>query len=215
VALGAVLGVVARWVPATSSGDVEPGGRGGGGRAWSRRVALLTAVAFLALLCEGAMNQWTAVYVDGTLGFGDAAGALAFASFALAMAVGRASGDRAVAVLGRGGVVRWGALVAGAGMAGLLVGGGSGVVAACAGAAVVGLGLSCVLPLTLALAGREPVRGDAVATVLLASWPALVVGPPAVAALATVAGIRGALWLVVAGAALVAVLGWSGKALGR
>jgi len=61
-------------------------------------------------------------------------------------------------------------------------------------------------PATLALAGREPAAGDAVATVLLASWPALVVGPPVIAGLATAMGLRSALGVVVVLATAIALL---------
>jgi hypothetical protein len=209
--LAAVLAGGRRWLPQDLPGarEVPHGPSAARRRVRTPRIAVLTALAFLALLCEGAMNQWTTIYVTDVLGAGSAAGALAFSAFALAMAAGRLAGDRVTAWLGHAAVLRAGAVLAAAGEVVFLAARGDLAAAvACAGAALVGAGLACLVPLTLALAGREPgvAPADAVATVLLASWPALVVGPPTIAGIATVAGIRAALGLVVVLALAVALL---------
>jgi hypothetical protein len=209
--LAAVLAGCRRWLPPDlpDAREVPHGPSAARRRVRTPRIAVLTALAFLALLCEGAMNQWTTIYVTDVLGAGSAAGALAFSAFALAMAAGRLAGDRVTAWLGHAAVLRAGAVLAAAGEVVFLAAHGDPAAAvACAGAALVGAGLACLVPLTLALAGREPgvAPADAVATVLLASWPALVVGPPTIAGIATVAGIRAALGLVVVLALAVALL---------
>ena len=57
-----------------------------------RAVALLGVLAFLGLVAEGAMADWTGIYLRSSLGAGPAASAAGFGAFSIAMALGRASG---------------------------------------------------------------------------------------------------------------------------
>lgn len=82
----------------------------------TRALALLGFVAFCALLAEGAMADWSAVYLRGTLEAGPGMGAAGFAAFSLAMAVGRLSGDRFIERFGAVAVLRAGGLLAVSGL---------------------------------------------------------------------------------------------------
>ena len=164
-------------------------------------------VALSSLLSEGAMADWSAVYLSESLGAGTALAAAAFAAFSLAMAIGRFSGDRLVARLGGDLVVRAGGALAAAGLAGTLLIGHP--LAAVIGFALVGAGLSCTFPVVLSAAARSPEMppSAAIAAVCTLGYLGFLIGPPAIGGLAELIGLPAALGLVVLLCALVAALG--------
>jgi MFS family permease len=164
-------------------------------------------VALSSLLSEGAMADWSAVYLSESLGAGTALAAAAFAAFSLAMAIGRFSGDRLVARLGGDLVVRAGGALAAAGLAATLLIGHP--LAAVIGFALVGAGLSCTFPVVLSAAARSPEMppSAAIAAVCTLGYLGFLIGPPAIGGLAELIGLPAALGLVVLLCALVAALG--------
>src|SRR5262249_21998410 len=66
----------------------------------------LGALAFCGLLTEGAMGDWSTVYLHDTLGSSSATAAAGFAAFSLAMAAGRFTGDPLVSRYGPTHVLR-------------------------------------------------------------------------------------------------------------
>src|SRR5690606_6209162 len=66
----------------------------------SLAILLSGIVALAALLSEGAVADWSAVYLSGSLGAGTTTAAAAFAAFSMMMAAGRFAGDALVARLG-------------------------------------------------------------------------------------------------------------------
>ena len=92
-------------------------GAAGPGFAWPSPAILLPGIVALAgLLSEGAMADWSSVYLNASLGAGTTMAAVAFAAFSLMMAAGRFSGDRLVARLGGDRVVRAGGALAATGL---------------------------------------------------------------------------------------------------
>ncbi|MEP7024313.1 MAG: MFS transporter, partial [Actinomycetota bacterium] len=94
-----------------------PGDRSG--RRWPDRpaaiVALLGAIGLCVLLGEGAVADWSAVYLRDNLGTSAGFAALGCAGFSIAMAAGRLAGDRLAAWFGPVRLVRCGSLLAGLG----------------------------------------------------------------------------------------------------
>jgi hypothetical protein len=112
----------------------------------------LGLVAFLGLLTEGAMGDWSAVYLHHTLGATSAVAALGFAAFSLTMAAGRFAGDALVARLGDAEVVR--RFTGGAALVlGLALAVGT-PWAAIAGFAAVGFGVANLIPIVFRAASR-------------------------------------------------------------
>jgi predicted MFS family arabinose efflux permease len=161
-------------------------------------VALLGAIGLCALLGEGAVADWSAVYLRDTLGTSAAFAALGYAGFSVAMAAGRLAGDRLADRFGPVWLVRGGSLIAAAGLAAGLASGSP--VGGVAGFAVLGAGLSGVAPqVFLAGSQADPARpGHGLARVVGLSYLGMVGGPPAVGGLASLIGLRLALWLPVA-----------------
>jgi MFS family permease len=179
--------------------------RGAGGLLLpSAAVWKLAGLAFIALLVEGAVADWSAVYLRTALTARAGAAALGYSSFALTMAACRLVGDRSVRRLGSRAVVTFGGLSAAAGFA--LVLGLPSVLTACLGFALVGLGLANIVPVVFSAAGRStqvPAVGISMAATV--GYVGLLVGPPLIGFGASLVGLRlalGLLFLATAGVGL-------------
>ena len=178
----------------------------------NRALAGLGFIAFCVLLGEGAMADWSAVYLGGTLGTGPGLAAAGYAVFSLTMAAGRLCGDRLAKKTRPAGLVRGGAALAAAGL-GLSLAIGHPIVAL-VGFACAGAGFSVVFPNVLSAAGRdgEMPAGAAIAAVSTAGYFGFLVGPSAIGFAAELTGLGTALYIVVGLSATVALMA---GALGR
>jgi MFS family permease len=156
----------------------------------------LAILAFCASITEGAMYDWSALYVHEELGAGEGTGAIAFAVFSIAVLMGRFGGDQAVSRLGSVGMVRAGSALAGVGVLAGLAGGS--VVAGTIGFAALGLGVSVLTPLFYSIAGSRPdvPSAQGVAAVATCGMLGLLAGPPLLGNLADVTSLRLALAVV-------------------
>jgi fucose permease len=165
----------------------------------------LGALAFCGLIAEGAMGDWSAVYLHDVLGSSPALASAGFAACSLAMAAGRFTGDRLVARFGAGPVLRRSSAMAATGLAGALALGtpAAGIV----GFGLVGLGISNVIPILFSAAGRVPgtEAGMAIAAVATTGYFGFLVGPPVIGIVADLTGLRLALGLVAVLCAAIAV----------
>jgi hypothetical protein len=169
----------------------------------SRTLLGVTAVAALCFLAEGAMADWSGVYLRTVLDSDAAWAASAYGSYSVAMAAGRLSGDPVVRRLGAARVVRLGGGLAAAGLAIVLAS--PRALLADAGMALLGLGLSNIVPVAFSAAGR--LRGTVgIAMAATAGYAGFMVGPPVIGAAAACIGLRQALMLVLAGLLGVAIL---------
>jgi MFS family permease len=182
-----VLALMLTALPALGPGD--RGEAGGPGLARPERaLAGLAAVALFCLLAEGAMIDWSGLYLT-TVGATTAGAAAGFASFSATMVVGRLLGDRIVGALGGPRVIAWGSLLAAAGL--LLAVAIPQMPAIVAGYALVGLGLSNVVPAVFSAGGRlgsSPAAG--IAAVATAGYAGFLVGPPLIGAVAAASSLR-------------------------
>ena len=187
--------------------QADAGGRGEGFVLPDRRLVALGAIAFCGLLGEGAIGDWSAVYLDQSLGADVEVAAVAFAVFSLTMALGRFSGDRVVARFGGGAVVCGGGALAALGLGATLLIGRPGV--AIVGFGLIGAGLSCIFPVALSAAARTPglAAGTAIAGVCTIGYLGFLIGPPAIGGLAELTSLPVALSAVVLLFVLIVVLG--------
>ena len=159
----------------------------------------------LGMVAEGAMYDWSALFVRQELHTDEATGALAFAAFSAAMAGGRFVGDwvrghfAPVALLRRSGAL------AAVGMALALTAGAPW--AALLGFMLVGLGLSNVVPVVFAAAGQVPgiPAAQGVAAVSAVGYMGFMIGPPLIGVLAKATTLSAALWTVALFAVLMAL----------
>ena len=198
----AASGAVTRMLPA--SADAVPGHRPVPRP--TPALWILGFVAFCVLFGEGAMANWSAVYLREVSLASPGLAAVGFASFSLMMAIGRAVGDSLTARLGSVRMTRIGGMVATLG-------------ATCAlsfpypltvilGFGAIGAGLSSIFPIVLSASARVPgiVPGAAIALVSMCGYGGLLAGPPLIGAVATTFTLRGGLVLVAVTSALVVVL---------
>jgi len=149
-------------------------------------------VALCALITEGAIGDWGAIYLREGLGSSAAVAAFGYSIFALLMAGGRFTGDWLTTHFGSGHIVR-----AGGGL--VIVGVGLVLVSAYPPLAIigygfVGAGVSCIFPLILSAAARTPgvAPGVGIAAMSTAGYTGFLIGPPLIGGLAELISLRGA-----------------------
>jgi MFS family permease len=174
----------------------------------SRTLALLGAIAFCGLLCEGASYDWSAVYLRDSLGSSEGLAVSGYVAFSLTMTGGRLVGDAVRARVGSRLLLGAAAAVAAAGF-------GTGIaladpVAAVAGFALLGAGLSCLVPIVLSAAGEATglPAGAAIAAISTVGYLGFIVGPPLIGGLGELLTLPAALGVVVALTGLVAPMAW-------
>ena len=194
--------------------EVDAGGSEGG-PAFARPTRALLGlgmISFCALLGEGAVGDWSAVYLKSSLGTGPGFAATGYAAFSLMMVAGRITGDRLTGYLGPARLVRLGGAVAAVGL-GLSLAVGHPLVAL-AGFASAGAGFSIVFPLALSAAGRTKgtAPGPALAAVSTLGYTGFLAGPPIIGFLAQLLDLGAALYVVVLlSAAIVPLAGAVGR----
>ncbi len=179
-AIGAALvmaAILAVFLGGLLPGDADKGEPGSAVALPTKSVALLSLLTFVTFMAEGAMIDWTAVYLRDELTATPSVAAAGYAAFAGGMAIGRFAGDeirkRFNAVL----LVRTGALTAALALAfGVVVGL---PLVTIATLFVTGLGLSNVVPVLFTAAGKAPGQPAAtgVAAVATTGYFGLLIGP--------------------------------------
>jgi MFS family permease len=176
----------------------------------SAAVMKLAALAFLCMMMEGAIADWSAVFLRSVLSGEASVAAIGYSAFAFSMAACRIVGDVSVRRFGSERVTALGGLVAATGLA--LVLGLPNVVTACVGFALVGVGLANVVPVIFSAAGRStltPAVGVSMAAT--AGYAGFLVGPPMIGFGAGLVGLRLALCVLLVAALVVFLVG--GKAV--
>jgi MFS family permease len=163
----------------------------------TRAILALGLVAFCVVLGEGAIADWSAIYLNGTLRTGTGLAAAGYAAFSVVMAMGRGVGDQLTARLGPGTMMQLGGLVAAIGLTLALVV--TWIPMVLLGFGLVGAGFSVVFPLTLSAAGRtsKQAAGTAIAAVATFGYVGFLVGPPVIGFVADALSLRIALGFVV------------------
>ena len=178
---------------------------------WPRGpVLLIGLLCFILFLVEGAMLDWSAVFLTTRRDVAPAQAGLGYAAFAAAMALGRLNGDRAVDVLGRRRMLRVGSAAAIMGLA-LVV-----LVQAqyveFAGFLLVGAGCANLVPVLYTAVGNQSAMpaGPAISAVTTLGYAGILCGPALIGLVAQVtslgiafSGLAGLL-VIVAGCSRVA-----------
>lgn len=170
----------------------------------------LGALAFCAAIGEGAMADWSGVYLKSVVGAVDGVAALGFAVYSITMTAGRLAGDSLVTRFGAAPIVRIGGICAATGL--LLAILWPQTLPVLVGFAAVGAGLSIIIPLAFSAAGKVPnlPAGVGIAAVATIGYAGFLAGPPAIGLLAEATSLQSAMLLVLA---LVASLVVTSRAL--
>jgi MFS family permease len=167
---------------------------------------ILSAIGFCILISEGAIADWTAIYLKQVLNAGPGLAAAGYAVFSATMAVFRLLGDAISTKLGPAWTIRAGAAIAAFGLASsLLV---HSPYAALPGFALAGVGYSSIIPLVFAAGGkiRNIGEGAGVATVSGLGYIGFLVGPPVIGFISQLTSLRIGLAFIVVLSALASFL---------
>ncbi|HET6320270.1 MAG TPA: MFS transporter [Chloroflexota bacterium] len=174
---------------------------------WPTRALLpLALIVFCAVAVEGAMFDWSGVFMRRSLDASEGIAAAAPTFFAAAMAVGRLVGDQVTARLSGATVARGSALLALLGLTGVVLAPRPEVVFGAL--MLVGLGIAVLVPLAFSSAGRTPnmPASSAIAAVATVGYSAFLLAPPAIGLIAEQLTLRGSFALLLLALAVIFVL---------
>jgi MFS family permease len=136
----------------------------------------LAVIAFCIMLGEGAITDWSTVYLSNNLSSGPALAGFGFAAFSATMTIGRFNGDYMIEKFTSGTVVKAGLVIA---FAGLLLLFAKSIALALLGFAMIGFGYSTVIPILFTQASKKedvsPARG--LASVATLGYFGFLLGP--------------------------------------
>jgi MFS family permease len=183
-------------IPDVTRDDAASAERSGGFMIPPRILWPLGIIAFCTALGEGAMADWSALYLNDHLNSSASIAAIGYFVFSLTMLTGRFLGDGVVATLGPVRVIRACSTIA---TFGLLFGIAIDLVwSMLIGFGAVGLGLSVVIPLVYGAAGNTPgiPGGRGVASVATIGYTGFLAGPAALGWVAEATSLRAAMLMV-------------------
>jgi len=162
----------------------------------SRFLLAISAIMFCCFLVEGAMGDWSTVYLQEVLHSEPGFAVLGYAGFSITMAVGRLCGDWLNKRLGESALVLGGSLFALLGLALVLVP--LNAIVAVIGFCCIGLGVANIVPIAFTAAGnaKELDAAPAIALVALLGYIGLLVGPALIGFAAEILTLRIALALL-------------------
>ncbi len=173
-------------------------------------VLFIGCLCFIVFLAEGAVLDWSAVFLSDERGLDEAYAGLGYAAFALTMTIGRLTGDAIVRRLGAKRVIVIGGLLATAGMllATLL----PAWETALLGYALVGAGCSNIVPVLYTAVGKQTVMPEhiAVPAITTLGYAGILAGPALIGFIAHGSSLSVAFVLI---AALLLGVAISGKIL--
>ena len=170
----------------------------------SRITLALGSLAFLGMMSEGAIMDWSGIYLRDLQASPEMA-SLGFAGFSATMCLARFFGDFLRARFGASKLVRAGALASLAGLAAALLAPGAALAAA--GFAVMGLGIANIAPVIYGAAGRLKgvASGVSIASVVTMGYAGFLVGPPVIGFAAHLATLQIGLSSVAVACVLIAL----------
>jgi MFS family permease len=177
------------------------------------RAALsLGLLAFISMIVEGAVADWSALLLTEHAGATPAIGAAGYAAFSIAMAGCRFAGDSLIGAFGPRRLMVMGGISIAAGLAAAAAF--SVPLPAAAGFALVGIGAANVVPVIFAAAGRIPglPPGAGIAAVATVGYTGFLIGPPVIGWIASVIGLPAAHGLLALAGLLIAAFA---RAVGR
>lgn len=172
----------------------------------NRTLVALGLVSLCAMIGEGAVADWSGVYLRSELHATAGLAASGFTAFSFAMAGTRTIGDRLMARLGPVRLLRVSGAMTVLGLVLTLTS--HSAVGALLGFACIGAGFATVVPTVFSAAGRVPglSAGYALATVTTLGYAGFLAGPPTIGFASEVFGLRGALSVLILTSALIAIL---------
>ena len=173
-------------------------------------VLFIGSLCFIVFLAEGAVLDWSAVFLTSERSLDAAYAGLGYAAFALTMTVGRLTGDAIVHRLGAKRVIIVGGVTAAAGL--LLATLAPAWEAALVGYALVGAGCSNIVPVLYTAVGKQKVMPESIAVPAITTlgYAGILAGPAVIGFIAHGSSLSIAFGLI---ALLLLAVAASGKVL--
>ena len=170
-------------------------------------VLFIGLLCFTVFLAEGAMLDWSAVFLTAEKNINEVYAGLGYAAFALTMTAGRLMGDRIVKRLGARRVIVLGGLFAASGLALATLAPSWEV--ALIGYALVGAGCSNIVPVLYTAVGKQTVMPEhiAVPAITTLGYTGILAGPAAIGFIAHASSLNIAFLLIAAMLVAVAISG--------
>lgn len=179
----------------------------GHGFAWPRGpVILLAVLAMFCFMVEGAMVDWTAIYLRTVAGASLEAAVAGFAAFSLTMTACRFMGDFAVRRLGRVRTLQLGGLLSALGLALSMIL--PQPLPASLGFALVGIGLANAVPVLFSTAGQMQGIAPSVGVAMVATlgYGGLLLGSPLIGFGGELFSLRAMLGLLIVFACVIIIM---------
>jgi len=170
-------------------------------------VIFIGLLCFLVFLAEGAMLDWSAVFLVTVHQLDPAQAGFGYSAFALAMTVGRFSGDWLVKTFGGTRIIVTGGLLAAVGLAVSIVAAVPWI--AFGGFLLIGLGISNLVPIFFTAAGRQTIMPPsyAIASITAIGYAGILLGPAGIGFVAEHASLEASFGLIALGLLFVAATG--------
>ena len=161
-------------------------------------VLLMAGLAAAAFLAEGALLDWSALLITSDGLVSATKGGLGYMLFAIAMTVGRLTGDAVTLRIGDRATLFWGGVVAVAGFVVLLTAPFAPL--ALVGFLLIGLGASNIVPVLFRKAGAQTVMPPALAisAITTTGYFGILAGPAVIGFVAKGVGLHNAFWMLAA-----------------
>jgi predicted MFS family arabinose efflux permease len=202
---GVCLWLLSLWMTRRLGSASAHSGTGHGLALPTRPVLLIGGLCFLVMLTEGAIGDWSGVYLKHSTGASSGTAALAFTGFSLGMAAARLGGDVVNAWVGAGRLLRAGTALVAIALGGVLLIGQT--VPAVVGFALCGFGIANAVPLLFTAAGRIDPPGPSLAAAFTLGYTGFIVGPPVIGILSDQTGLPRTLALLLLAPVAVTLLG--------
>ncbi|MCX5569285.1 MFS transporter [Kaistia nematophila] len=170
-------------------------------------VIFIGVLCFIVFLAEGAVLDWSALFLISTQAVDPSHAGLGYTMFAVAMTFGRLTGDRIVRTFGATRVMVIGGLLSAAGFLIAVFAPTSSI--ALAGFLLVGLGASNIVPVLFTAAGRQTRMPPslAVAAITTLGYAGILIGPAAIGFVAQHLSIGAGFVLIAVGLLVVGIAG--------
>ena len=163
-------------------------------------------ICFACMACENTMYDWSGIYFEKVIHITKVRATEGFVIYMIAMALGRFTGDAVVNKYGIKNLLRASGIFIFAGLllAVLL----PFQLTAAAGFVLVGLGVSCIVPMVFQMAGRSTTMssGTALASISSIGYLGFLIVPPFIGFIAQAAGLRWSFGLISLLGALIVLL---------
>ncbi len=166
-----------------------------------KSVLLLGLIAFCCMICEGSMADWSGVYFQNIIHAPQKFITLGYVCFTATMATGRFLGDWMITKFGVKRILQCSGVLIASGLTTIVLF--PYLHIALIGCLLVGIGVSCVVPVVYGLAGKSKTMPAefALAAVSTISFLGFLLGPPVIGFIAQISSLR---WSF----ALIATLGF-------